>query len=179
MTTRGVYVVTGVDPAHPYAVTVAPRGEGWEIAVERGGERWMFSLTAGPEPWRVRLGDEPLVHDWEPRAGGATRLTVRAATHDLLVEREVVHRLAVATRAGAPATRVREVRSPMPGLVLLVEVAEGARVEAGEGLMIVEAMKMENEITAPIQGVVRDLSVASGQAVERGALLCRIEAVDR
>jgi biotin carboxyl carrier protein len=66
----------------------------------------------------------------------------------------------------------------MPGLVLLVEVEEGHSVRAGDGLVIIEAMKMENEITAPTDGIVRDLSVQSRQPIEQGSLICVIEPVD-
>jgi pyruvate carboxylase subunit B len=63
----------------------------------------------------------------------------------------------------------------MPGLVLVLEVAEGDSVEKGQGILIIEAMKMENEIRAPIAGVVRGLAVSAGDAVERDALLCTVE----
>lgn len=61
--------------------------------------------------------------------------------------------------------------SPMPGRVVRVLCAPGAEVAAGEGLVVVEAMKMENEIRAPRAGHVREVAVREGQAVEAGALL--------
>jgi biotin carboxyl carrier protein len=54
-------------------------------------------------------------------------------------------------------------------------VAEGDAVEEGQGILIIEAMKMENEIRAPKAGVIRELAVAAGDAVERDALLCVVE----
>jgi len=63
------------------------------------------------------------------------------------------------------------VRAPMPGLVVRVEVAEGQAVEAGAGLIVVEAMKMENELRAARAGMVQTVHVAVGQAVEKGAAL--------
>jgi len=63
------------------------------------------------------------------------------------------------------------VRAPMPGLVVRIEVAEGQRVDAGAGLVVVEAMKMENELRAPRPGMVQTVHVAVGQAVEKGASL--------
>src|SRR5256884_6515780 len=63
------------------------------------------------------------------------------------------------------------VRAPMPGLVVRVEVADGQRVDAGAGLVVVEAMKMENELRAPRAGVVQTVHVTAGQAVEKGAAL--------
>ena len=67
----------------------------------------------------------------------------------------------------------------MPGLVVRVEVAVGQRVEPGAGLVVVEAMKMENELRAPRAGVVREVHVAAGQAVERGAPLVTLASPDQ
>ncbi len=65
----------------------------------------------------------------------------------------------------------REVRAPMAGLVLRVEVEEGQRVQAGTGLLVIEAMKMENEIRAEAAGTVATIAVAEGQAVNPDDLL--------
>ena len=64
----------------------------------------------------------------------------------------------------------------MQGTVLRVEVAEGDSVEAGQVLVIVEAMKMENEIRAHVAGVVRELAVAVGDSVRSGQALLRVAA---
>ena len=66
------------------------------------------------------------------------------------------------------------VLSPMQGTVLKVEVAEGEAVDAGQLLLVVEAMKMENEIVAPHAGVVRGLAVGPGSAVSSGQLVCSV-----
>jgi len=67
------------------------------------------------------------------------------------------------------------VRAPMPGLVVRVEVASGQRVELGAGLVVIEAMKMENELRALRAGVVAAVHVVAGQAVEKGAPLVTLE----
>jgi biotin carboxyl carrier protein len=72
---------------------------------------------------------------------------------------------------GGPAA----IGAPMPGKVVAVLVQEGQSVEAGQGLVVVEAMKMENELRAPKAGVVRKLTAKVGAAVESGASLCLIE----
>ena len=63
------------------------------------------------------------------------------------------------------------VKAPMPGLVVRVEVVVGQRVEAGAGLVVVEAMKMENELRAARAGLVETVHVAAGQTVDKGAPL--------
>jgi pyruvate carboxylase subunit B len=63
------------------------------------------------------------------------------------------------------------VRAPMPGLVVKVEVQEGDLVEAGRGLLVVEAMKMENSLTAPVGGRIGAIHVAAGQTVEKDEIL--------
>lgn len=62
----------------------------------------------------------------------------------------------------------------MPGVVLKVQVQQGQAVKAGQVLVILEAMKMENEIMAPCDGTVTSVSVTKGAAVESGTLLCTI-----
>ncbi len=66
------------------------------------------------------------------------------------------------------------VASPMPGNILDVKVAAGTAVKKGDVLMILEAMKMENEIMAPCDGTVSSVAVQKGAAVESGAVLCVI-----
>ncbi|WP_367565716.1 biotin/lipoyl-containing protein [Lacrimispora sp.] len=64
--------------------------------------------------------------------------------------------------------------SPMPGTILKVNVAAGQAVKSGDVLMILEAMKMENEIMAPKDGTIVSVSVQAGSSVENGTLLCSI-----
>ena len=76
--------------------------------------------------------------------------------------------------AAAPAAGGEKVTSPMPGTILSVNVAAGDAVKRGQVLMILEAMKMENEIMCPCNGTVASVSVTKGAAVESGTLLCTI-----
>ena len=65
--------------------------------------------------------------------------------------------------------------APMPGLIVRVNVAVGAAVQPGQGLVVMEAMKMENELRASAAGVVKAIRVTPGTAVERGAVLVELE----
>jgi pyruvate carboxylase subunit B len=69
-----------------------------------------------------------------------------------------------------------EIKAPMPGLIIKVEVAVDDQVEQGQGIVIMEAMKMENELKASAAGRVTDVRVAAGETVEKGEVLLVIEA---
>ena len=81
---------------------------------------------------------------------------------------------AAAPKAAAPAGAAGAVavKAPMPGNILDVKVAAGASVKAGDVLVILEAMKMENEICAPHDGTVGSVCVQKGASVQTGAALC-------
>ena len=90
----------------------------------------------------------------------------------------LVDALRAASGLAAEAEQARhsgEVRAVMPGKVVAVLVAEGQDVQAGQGLLVVEAMKMENEITAPRAGRVSAIRARPGGPVEAGALLLSLE----
>ena len=82
----------------------------------------------------------------------------------------------VAAPAAAPAAPAvgERISSPMPGNILDVRVAVGQSVKKGDVLMILEAMKMENEIMCPCDGKVISVNVTKGTTVESGTLLCVI-----
>jgi biotin carboxyl carrier protein len=73
---------------------------------------------------------------------------------------------------GAEAEGRQQIVAPMPGKVVRVLVRAGEKVEVGQGLLVVEAMKMQNEIRAPKGGMVERVLVGEGQAVNAGQVLC-------
>jgi biotin carboxyl carrier protein len=179
MTAPRLYVVTP-RTGEPYRVALSPAvgratdggGAGWRVEVTRVDERWTFDLAPGAAEGLLWSGTRPLRWRWDPAQG---RVVLNGEAHDVTVVTETAHRLASLGGRGPTAARVMEIQAPMPGLVIAVEVEEGQSVAAGQGIVVIEAMKMENEITAPAAGRVRAIAVAPGEAVERGALLCRIE----
>ncbi len=81
---------------------------------------------------------------------------------------------APAAKAAAAPAGGAQVKAPMPGAILDVRVQNGQKVKKGDVLVILEAMKMENEIQAPCAGTVAGVSVRKGDSVETQALICSI-----
>ena len=82
---------------------------------------------------------------------------------------------APAAPKAAPVAAAGATVSPMPGTILKVNVKEGDTVKAGDSVVILEAMKMENDITAPKDGVVKKLFVNEKQTVAKGEALFEVE----
>jgi pyruvate carboxylase subunit B len=89
---------------------------------------------------------------------------------DVILEDELSSRVS-SKGAGAAEDEGRAVVAPMPGLVVQIKVSPGDRVESGQAVAIVEAMKMQNELSAPAPGVVAEVHVKSGDAVATGQTL--------
>lgn len=90
-------------------------------------------------------------------------------------ERVVVDPRRRATGSAAAAPAIRDVKAAMPGKVVRLLTAPGAAVEAGQGLLILEAMKMQNELRSPRAGVVAAIRVAEGDTVSSGQVLVTLE----
>ena len=75
----------------------------------------------------------------------------------------------------AAAQVINDIKAPMPGLILDVQVKEGDEVKEGDYLLVLEAMKMENTLTAPRDGVVKSVTVQKGQTVDKNQLLIEME----
>src|SRR5215213_8544172 len=162
-----------------YLVTVAGHNKSIEIderdgvvrAVIDGKERTLEVRGAGGRLHWLD-GDRVVTADVD---GTAPRLTVSTAGHTLPVEVAPL-RLDAGAEAGREA-RIGPVslRAPMPGRVVKVLVKVGDQVKVGQGVLVVEAMKMENELKAPRDGQVKEIAVAEGAAVEAGEDLVKIE----
>jgi biotin carboxyl carrier protein len=149
----------------------------------------------GPEVLHVRVGDEPLVAidvrktqrtvysllidgrqyegSVDEREDGTVDVHVGTSAFEFSVVDER-RKLLVGTGAHVQAGK-QTLRAQMPGKIVKILVAVGDRVELDQGLMVIEAMKMENELRSPIEGVVTEVGVAEGEAVETRALLIVID----
>ena len=105
--------------------------------------------------------------------GDRHRVDVGGRTVEVMLIDELRH--GGVSVAGDAAEGPQEIRALMPGKVVTTLVKIGDEVTSGQGLLVVEAMKMENEVKAPAAGVVKELRVEAGQAVEAGEVLARIE----
>jgi len=72
------------------------------------------------------------------------------------------------------SAKKKEIKAPMPGKVFEILVKDGDKVKSGEGLLILEAMKMENVIKAPHDMTVKEIKVSLGQAVDKGEILVKL-----
>jgi biotin carboxyl carrier protein len=125
----------------------------------------LYSLIAGGKSYQAHIErTEQGLH----MTIGRHRLDIR-----VLTEREW-HLKKVAPRAGKQ-TGPLTVKAPMPGLVKTVAVAPGDQVTEGQRLVVLEAMKMENEITSPQAGQVKDVLVSEGATVDGGTALVTLE----
>jgi len=92
------------------------------------------------------------------------------------VEDERTHSIRELAGLGAPADGPTELRAPMPGLVVRLLVETGQDVDRGDGLVVMEAMKMENELRADVAGRVAEIRVQEGATVAQGDVLVVLEA---
>lgn len=131
-------------------VDVADLGRGSRSVIVDGIQRTVHVVAAGQGSYEVAVsGSLVAVHVRDPR-------TLRS-------------------RAAAGVSGPQDVRAPMPGRILAVHVCAGERVERGQALLVIEAMKMQNEIRSPREGTVRSVGAAAGSSVSAGDALVVIE----
>jgi biotin carboxyl carrier protein len=154
------------------------------VPIEVTGTGGRFTLTIGGEPvsvdarqtgegvWSILLDGVSHSVDVTER-DGRYLIDVGGERYAIRVEEE--SRYIIRTRGAQGRERGQVVKAPMPGKVTVIEVAVGQAVAAGDGLIVLEAMKMENELKAQVAGTVGEIRVAVGQAVNPGDVLVVIE----
>jgi biotin carboxyl carrier protein len=145
-----------VDPATGWAFRWVDHARGVAL-VTRGSDRALVSVEGGPTAWTVTL------------RGRRIPVSVQGHRDRLLAE---------STELAAAGHGPAEVHATLPGLIVRVLVAPGSVVAAGDPLVTIEAMKMQNEIRAPRAGRVTEVLVAPGRPVAGGTLLVRLADLD-
>ncbi|HEV7553760.1 MAG TPA: biotin/lipoyl-containing protein [Candidatus Angelobacter sp.] len=161
--------------------------------VTLGKKIYRVELTRAGERWKCTLDGRELPVDVVYRQNGVLSLLLDGRSYEVKQEtvgaetRVVVghERFSASVRdprsfrsrrrAGVAEEGVMKVKAPMPGKVVRVLVGVGTQVELGQSVIVIEAMKMQNELKAPKKGVVKKISVAEGAAVDAGQALAEVE----
>jgi biotin carboxyl carrier protein len=156
-----------------YDLAIDELPEAGQFEVNLGGKKIKADLRqVGPASFSVIVGnrsfDLDVIRQGEEfviaSRSGMTRLTLEDARRRLMN-----------SRGTGEVTGKAQMRAMMPGRVLSVAVKVGDEVKANQGVMVIEAMKMENELKSPKAGKVVEVKVTAGQTVEKGELLIVIE----
>ena len=152
-----------------------------------GGQSARIEVRESQGRYRVTIGEKTLDLDVVKTGAADLSVLVDGASHDLSLEKTAEgyavvlrgDRFDVDIKDAVKGTAIGRVAhtgplkltAPMPGKIVKVLVGEGDVVEAGRGVLVMEAMKMENELKATRGGTIQEIKVKEGQAVEMGALL--------
>ena len=107
--------------------------------------------------------------------GKKIKIEIDGENFDVEIKDELDQLLEIMELGSASKKQVREIRAPMPGLVLEIAVTNGQEVNEGDKILILQAMKMENSIIIHTQAKIRKIAVTAGQAVEKGQVLVELE----
>jgi biotin carboxyl carrier protein len=143
---------------------------GWSCRLD-GREIPVDAVLARADVLSLRLGDRAFEVKYE-RVGSETHFWVGSERFAVEVRdpRSLRGRLRASDEQGP-----KKLTAPMPGKVVRILVAQGAEIEAGAGVVVVEAMKMQNEVKSPKKGVIQKISVNVGAAVNAGDVLAIVE----
>lgn len=140
-------------------------GEPIDIDLNQVGESELYSVLFGGRSFELLIHADRFDYS----------VTLRNEQYSVQVEDERTRKLNAGRGVQAVPDGELAVRAPIPGLVVKVLTEASEDVEAGQPLLILEAMKMENEIRAPRGGTVKSVDVAPGQRVEQNAILMVLE----
>lgn len=158
--------------------------EGQEIPVEVDGREVRvagrivdahLSLVPGTPLRHLLLGGESLTLAMSRPEAGKWEAQFRGTRYSVEVVDERTRHIRSLTGGAARKDTSAQLKAPMPGLVVRVLVEPGQQVQPGQGLIVLEAMKMENELKARTGAKIRSVSATPGQAVEKGQVLVEFE----
>jgi biotin carboxyl carrier protein len=157
------------------AVAVEQAGGAWRVAVDGRDAVAVDAVEIHPGTWSIIADGVSLLIDVDRRGARTTLLAGgEEVTFDLVDARR--HRLAQAVaQSGRGVARGEVVRAPIAGKVVKVLVTAGQEVAAGQGVAMLEAMKMENELKAERGGTVETVHVQPGQSVDSQAPLVTLK----
>jgi biotin carboxyl carrier protein len=152
-----------------FEVEVERFGSGYRVRLD---DRWIQTdlINAGGYVRSLRLEDGSQFSLLHHREGSIHEVSLAGSN----VQVEIINPLSLKRRREDDAGSGGIIKALMPGRVTRVLIAEGDSVRKGTGLLILEAMKMENEIPAPADGTVDRIFVSAGQTVESGAELVHL-----
>jgi biotin carboxyl carrier protein len=163
-----------------YEVTIAQKT--YRVELVRAGEQWNCQLDGREFPLDVAAVQDGMLsllaegRSYEVRQENVGAETSIVVGHERFsVQVRDPRSLRSRVRAGAAEQGVKKITAPMPGKVVRLLAGVGAAVEAGQSVIVIEAMKMQNELKAPKTGVVKKINVAEGAAVEAGQSLAEVE----
>jgi biotin carboxyl carrier protein len=153
------------------------RAENGELSVEVDGRRYAADLRHLPraKSYSLLLDGRSFEFTVDETGESELELSGAAGSFHIEVEDARTHAARSKTAAARGASGPRLVKAVMPGIVREVRVEDGASVQKGDPLLILEAMKMQNEIRAEQSGTVTRVHVTAGATVEKGAKLVEIE----
>ena len=111
---------------------------------------------------------------WANITGKKVTVEVEGENFDIEIKDELDQMLEVMGFGIASTKHIKDIKAPMPGLVLEISVEEGQEVKEGERILILEAMKMENSIMIHADATIKKINVKAGQAVDKGQLLVEL-----
>ena len=154
-------------------------GEKYEIEIKRDG-RAVFARVDDREYELEASEVEPNVYLFKYNNQifeiyVAPNGIVNTGRHQLEISISDPKRLRGATGAVASAEGIAEIKTAMPGKLVRILVEEGAEIKQGDGVLVVEAMKMQNEMKSPKDGIVKEIRFAEGATVNAGDVLAVIE----
>lgn len=148
--------------------------DGRSVVAEIGGRRYELEVST-PEHGVYLLKNGTRVTELTVLPDGKGKFTVSSSASDHRISVSDPRKLGAAAAAGADAEGAAEIRTQMPGKVVRILVSEGDAVSSGDGVIVVEAMKMQNEMRSPKDGSVKKILKNEGDTVNAGDLLMVIE----
>lgn len=163
-----------------YEVKIAEQS--YRVELERAESGWKCKLDGRELPLDVITGEAGVLSLLLAGKSYAVKQENAGTEPKVVVGQE---RLSVSVRdprsfcsrrsSGATAQGIKKILAPMPGKVVRLLAAEGSSVEAGQSVLVIEAMKMQNELKAPKSGVLKKINIKEGAAVEAGQALAEVE----